>query len=121
MGPASRQDVQNMVNIVQNRLMDRVAAKQDIIAVADSLRALTTMQQQSLQLMKQNEYQQSQLTRRIVALEARLGGVENEIRETQYAIARLSGQKPQQVIMPVQTEEQATNQQGQYVYRPTNT
>lgn len=117
MGPANRQDVQNIVNIAQNRIMDRAATKQDMVTLTDTIRMLTNLNQQTQQMLKQADYQRSQQTRRVVALEARLQNVETELRNTQFAIGRMVEQTPQQVVMPVQTDQQVPAATQQYVYK----
>ena len=72
MNPATRQDVQNIVDVARNRIEQRTVAKQDIINLTDSLKQLIGLHQQSQQMIKQSEYQRLQLTRRSIAVEARL-------------------------------------------------
>lgn len=119
MGPVNRQDVQNIVEIARNRIMERAVTKQDMAVMMESIRNLTNMHQQSQQILKQGEYQRSQLTRRAVALETRLGTVENELKTVQYLLGKLAEQKPQQIIMPVRPEQPATPEPTpDYAYRP---
>lgn len=117
MGPAvNRQDVQNIVEVARNRIMSNMVTKQDISAITDSIRTLNNLQTQSMQLLKQSEYQQSQLSRRVVALEARLINLEAELRNTHQTMTRVVDQ-PQRIVVPAQpnTEGQPTTE---YVYRP---
>lgn len=120
MGPVTRQDIQNIVEVNRNRILERVATKQDIAVLTDSIRQLTSMHQQSQQLLKQSEYQRLQLSRRAVAVEARLINVENELRSTQSMMSRMAGQKPQPIIIPAQAP-QNTGERAvppEYLYRP---
>ncbi len=118
MGPANRQDVQNIVEVARNRIMERMVTKQDISVIADTIRTLNNLHQQSQQLLKQSEYQQSQLSRRVVALEARLINLEAELRNTQQTVVH-HATKPQRIVVPAQpqTDGQPT---VEYVYRPEN-
>ncbi len=120
MNPASRQDVQNAVDNMRNRIMERMVTKQDLTAISDMVKNLVILHQQSQQLLKQSEYQRSQLTRRVVSLETRISNFENEVRSLNLNISRATNQQPQQIIMPVQAEpnKQAFEQAAQYAYRP---
>ncbi len=118
MGPVSRQDVQNIVEVARNRIMERAVTKQDITTLTDTIRNLTNLHQQSQQMLKQSEYQRLQLSRQVVAAEARLANLENEVRTTQAMINRLAGQRPQHIIMPVPVPQGQDNQPTQYSYRP---
>lgn len=117
MSPVNRQDVLSIVESARNTIMARMVTKQDISATTDAIRTLTNLHQQNLQLLKQSEYQQSQLSRRIVALEARLVNLEGELRNTQQMLVRYADQPPKQIVVPVQPQ---TEQAGatQYTYRP---
>ena len=122
--PASRQDVQNIVDIARNRIEQRTVAKQDIINLTDSLRQLIGLHQQSQQMIKQSEYQRLQLTRRSAAVEARLANLENEIRSLTASTNRMAELKQQPIVMPQvpQQAQQAETQPGmlrQYGLQPS--
>lgn len=119
MNPASRQDVQNIVEIAKNRTLDRIPTKQEFIQLFDNVRNLINLHQQSQQLLKQSEYQRSQLSRRVVALEARITALDNELKNTQIMIARLAERPAQQIVMPERQEQGSTAPSTQYVYHPT--
>jgi hypothetical protein len=110
MNPASRQDVQNIVDVARNRIEQRTVAKQDLINLTDSLRQLIGLHQQSQQMIKQSEYQRLQLTRRAAAVEARMSSLENEIRTLTAVITRMVGQKQQPIIVPAPPTQQVSNQ-----------
>ena len=122
--PATRQDVQNIVDVARNRIEQRTVAKQDIINLTDSLRQLIGLHQQSQQMIKQSEYQRLQLTRRAAALEARMSSLENEIRTLAAATNRMAGQKQQPIFVPAPVANDQERQspspaaQTTYVYRP---
>lgn len=107
MGPANRQDVQNIVDIARNRILERAATKQDLTTLNEAIRSLTNMQQQSQLMLKQGEYQRLQFARRAVALEARLALMENELRSVQQALNKLAGQKPERIVVPAPTQAPA--------------
>lgn len=117
MGPANRQDVQNIVNSSVNRLLQQVPTKQDVVVLNDSIRNLSNLSLQAQQLLKQADYQRSQQSRRVVATETRLANVENELRTTQAVLQQLVEQRTQQVVMPSQADQQGGA--GAYVYRAT--
>jgi hypothetical protein len=123
MGPANRQDVQNIVDIARNRILERTVTKQDLTVLSEAVRNLMNMQQQSQQMLKQGEYQRLQFTRRAVALEARMALIENELRGVQQALTKLAGQKPEKVIMPMPAPASerpiAQSQASEYAY-PTS-
>lgn len=119
MNPASRQDVQNIVEVAKNRTLERIPTKQEFIQLFDNVRNLISLHQQSQQLLKQSEYQRSQLSRRVVALEARITALDNELKNTQFMIARLAERPAQQIAMPERQEQQTSAAPStQYVYRP---
>jgi chromosome segregation ATPase len=121
MPPVNRQEVQNIIEIAKNRIIERVATKQDIIMLSDSIKTLSNLHLQSQQLLKQSEYQRSQLSRRIVALETRISSMDNEIRTAQYMLSKMAGQKqqPTQIVLPATPEQQPiTPTPGSYVFRP---
>lgn len=122
MNPATRQDVQNIIDVARNRIEQRTVARQDILNLTDSLRQLISLHQQSQQMIKQSEYQRLQLTRRSAAVEARLATLENEIRTLAATMNRMAGQKAQPIIMPAQPQQTVQNEPGmarQYGYEPT--
>lgn len=123
MSPASRQDVQNIVDVARNRIEQRTVAKQDLLNLTDTLRQLIALHQQSQQMIKASEYQRLQLTRRSAAVEARMSNLENELRTLTAAINRMALQKPQPIIMPTPTQntqtDQAPGMARQYGYEPS--
>lgn len=122
MSPASRQDVQNIVDVARNRIEQRTVAKQDILNLTDTLRQLIALHQQSQQMIKASEYQRLQLTRRSAAVEARMANLENEVRTLTAAINRMALQKQQPIVMPAQPQVERQNEPGiarQFGYTPT--
>lgn len=119
MNPASRQDVQNIVEVAKNRTLDRIPTRQEFVQLFDNVRTLINLHQQSQKLLQQSEYQRSQLTRRAVALEARVVALETEIKTTQYMISKLAERPVQQVVMPARANDQAGQPVQQYAYRPS--
>jgi hypothetical protein len=122
MGPVTRQDVQNIIETARNRIMERVANRQDITMLNDTVRQLANMLQQNQQLLKQSEYQRLQLNRRAVALEARLATLEGETRNMAIAMNKMAGQKAQPIIIPAPQQNNPEVEPGmarQYGYQPT--
>lgn len=122
MGPVvSKQDIQTMMNTVQNRVLDRTASKQDMQMISDILKSLININQQNQQTLRQGEYQRSQLARRMMALEARLIQLEQEIHGYKDVLARVAAlysQRQQIVVTPAEVMPQTDGQAAQYVYRP---
>jgi phage terminase small subunit len=117
MGPLSKQDVQNMLDSCRSQMVQRLAAKQDIQQIQDIVKTMLGAVQQNQQILRQAEYQRSQLTRRAIALEARIAQLEQEIHSSKEAMNRMAAnyaQPPQVVVTPPANGRQ----QGQYVYRP---
>lgn len=102
--------------------MERMVTRQDLSPIYDMVKNLTALHQQSQQLLKQGEYQRSQLSRRVVSLEARTISLENEIRALSVLTSRLVDQRSPLVAATTQhqTEERAPQQSVQYAqqYRP---
>lgn len=117
MNPASKQDVQNIVEIARNRTLDKIPTKPEFSQLFDNVRNLINMHLQSQQLLKQSEYQRSQLSRRVVAFEARVASLETEVKTLEYMISKLAERPPQQIVMPARPDQQAAPS-TQYVYRP---
>jgi ribosomal 50S subunit-associated protein YjgA (DUF615 family) len=128
MGPATKQDVQSIVDASRSRVLeriDRVALKQDIQAIMDCLKGLLNVHQQSQQLLRQAEYQRLQLIRRMTAIEARMVQLEQQARSSKGALSKVAqaASQPQRLIFPAQPSNQGESQAGyqaQYAaYRPT--
>lgn len=123
MNPVNRQDVQNIVDIARNRIMERMVTRQDFLTLCDTVKNLTVLHQQSQQMLKQGEYQRSQLSRRVVALEARTVSLENEIRALSVLTSRLVDQRSPLVAATQsqpQPDARVPQQAPQYAaeYRP---
>ena len=122
MAPASKQDVQNIIDTMRNRIMERVALRQDVQYLTDYVKNLQTISQQNQQLLRQGEYQHLQMARRAVALEARMTALEGEIRSMRITMSKLAEQQnlPQRLVTPVQPVGQppAAPLPNQYLYSP---
>ncbi len=105
MNPVNRQEVQNIVDTARNRIVERMVTKQDVAVLTDTIKNLTNLHLQSQQLLKQSEYQRSQLARRVVVLETRLTGLENELRTFAQQVVRAVEQRPQPMAVPAQPTE----------------
>lgn len=125
MGPISRQDVQNIVDNSRTQLFQRVALKQDIQVLSETVKNMLVLLQQNQQFLRQAEYQRSQTTRRMVALEARLTALEQEIKPLRTVVTKMveqqqrTAQVPQIVVQPAPTPRQGSvAPEQQYLYRP---
>lgn len=120
MGPVNRQEVQIMLDNSRNQLLQRTAAKQDVQAINDTLKTLLNVHQQNQQFLRQAEYQRSQLTRRVIALETRLAQLEQELRTHRDLLSRIASQQTQQpqVVVTQPPPQSQDAYAGQYVYRP---
>lgn len=127
MTPITKQDLQNVVDTARNRIMERAASRQDVLSLQDTIKMLTTLQQQSQQLQRQAEYQRVQLVRRAVALETRMVQMEREVQNMRRAVNQLAQIQPtervtERVIMQqVQPEQpqRVANEEAHYIYSPT--
>lgn len=86
--------------------MERMVTKQDVSILNDTIKGLIALEQQSQQMLKQAEYNRSQLSRRVVSLETRIANFENEIRVLTATVTRSSEQQrqPLQVAAPAQNQ-----------------
>lgn len=122
MGPiVSKQDIQTMINTLQTRVFERAASKQDFQTINDILKSLVNINQQNQQVLRQSEYQRSQLVRRMMAMETRLVQLEQEVHSYKELLSRIETdhmQKRQVVFGPGNmTSQMAAQQAAQYVYR----
>ena len=112
MNPASKQDVQGIIDNARNRLEQRTVARQDILNLTESIKQLVTLHQQSQQMIKQSEYQRLQLTRRSEAVETRLSSLENEIRSMSAALSRVEEQHKQPVVVSMPAQADRSSEPG---------
>lgn len=114
MGPKI-QDIQNIVNVAQNRILQQMPIRQDIVTISNNVKTLITLIQQNQQLLRQNELQVMQLIRRSSALEARLVQLEQEAKTNRSVITRSMERQaqPQTFVLSQDQEDER-----QYVYRP---
>lgn len=97
----TRQDVQSVVDNARTRMLDQVASRQDIQLVRDNLRSITTMIQQTQQMLRQEEFQRVQLVRRSVLMEARMSQLEHELQGIKRSLETITAS---QQAMPKVTE-----------------
>jgi len=114
--PATRQDVQNLLDQTKNRITEKMASRQDLQMLQAMVRDLVTINQQTMQLLRQGEIQRAQLVRRAVAVETRMVQLEQELKGLQHAVLRLIESRPEQIVIPAAPEE--NKRYGQYIYRP---
>lgn len=113
MGP-TRQDVQTIVETAKNRVLERVAQKQDIQILTDCIKTLLNVQQQNQQLLRQAEAQRVQLINRAAALEARLVQLEREMQTCKGLIRQ---PQQQRIVIPLPSEYGGNGQRREYVYQ----
>lgn len=118
----TRQDLQSVIDNARNRLLERIATRQDVHALQDTIKALTNTLQQSQQMLRHAEYQRVQLVRRAVAMESRMVQLEHELQNmrrvmTQLADARPTEKVTERVIMTQPNGQRQTT--GRYFYNPS--
>lgn len=124
MGPVTRQDMQNIIETSKNRLLERIPSKQEFIQLSTNVRLISDQYQQQQQLFKSSEFQRSQLTRRIVALETKLTSVEIELKNITYLLSRIAEQRAQPTAQQVYQQSQQEPQSrpafnpARYVFNP---
>lgn len=124
MVPLNKQDAQNMMENMKNRIIEKVATKQEVQLQTEASRdRIMNYVRDSLQVFQQNmlrrqEYQQSQVQRRMVAMETRMINLEQEIKANrqvlQQILERLNQQEAQQINLPASAD--APVGYGQYTY-----
>jgi len=119
----TKQDVQNVVDTARNRLLERIANRQDLQGVQEAIRVLTTNQQQIQQLLRQAEFQRVQMIRRTVSMEARMLQLEHELQNMRRAVIQLAEARPtervtERVIMAQPNKSGGRAERG-YNYSPT--
>jgi hypothetical protein len=121
MADISRQDVQSLLDTTRNILLQRLVTRQEVQAITEGARdrIVANMQQQA-QLVRQMNYQNIQMYRRVVALETRMANLEHELKASRQLTLHVAENMPQKIIMPVMPENkaQAPTPTQQYAYRP---
>lgn len=112
MGP-TRQDVQTIVDAAKNRVLERIATKQDVQILTDCVKTLLNVQQQNQQLLRQAEGQRIQLINRAAALEARLAQLERELQTCKTMIRQ---PQQQRIVIPLPSD-MGNGQRREYVYQ----
>jgi hypothetical protein len=118
MGPVRIQDIQNVVNNAQNRIIQQLPLKQDLVFVVNSIKNLMVLAQQNQQFLRQAEIQRIQLVRRMAALEARIASMEQDVKWSRSEVSKIANRAPQPqtiVLSPDQNDD--SDRQQQYVYR----
>lgn len=122
MVPLTKQDMQNVIDNARNRWLERVATRQDMQVLQDTIRVLTATLQQSQQLLRQGDYQRVQLVRRAVAMESRMVQLEHELQSMRRAMTQLAQTTPTERITERVIMAQAENVTEQsakgYTYNP---
>ncbi|GAC1390509.1 MAG: hypothetical protein NVSMB46_00360 [Candidatus Saccharimonadales bacterium] len=118
MSPVTKQEILNLLDTTKNRICERMATHQDMQILQDSVKNMYTINQQNTQLLRQSEYQRTQLVRRSVALESRLVTLEQELRGIKQMLSRFLDHQPQHIVIPAQpdTSVPPANPSMQYIY-----
>lgn len=128
MGPLSKQDAQNLIENAKNRIIEKVSTRQDVQLLSEAardrimnyVRDLLQVHQQNM--LRRNEYQQSQMQRRMIAMETRMASLEQELKVTRQLLnqilERVSEPNSQKVYAP--TSQPVAEPQMQYVYTPAS-
>ncbi|HTE57432.1 MAG TPA: hypothetical protein VK694_01720 [Verrucomicrobiae bacterium] len=121
----TKQDLQNALDVARNRLLERVATRQDVNSLRETIKVLTVTLQQSQQLLRQEEYQRVQLVRRAVAMESRMVGLENELRQVRTSMVQLAHAQPVErmtervILQQVQADPEHRQTPEQRYYNPS--
>lgn len=121
----TKQDLQNALDVARNRLLERVATRQDVNSLRETIKVLTVTLQQSQQLLRQEEYQRVQLVRRAVAMESRMVGLENELRHVRSSMVQLAHAQPVErmtervILQQVQADPEQRQTPEQRYYNPS--
>lgn len=108
MGPIKIQDVQNAVTLSQNRILQQLPPRQEMLLLTNNVKTLMTLAQQNQQFLRQAEIQRLQATRRVVSLEARIAQLEQEVRWNRALLEKMSNRpvQPQTVVVaPTQDQD----------------
>lgn len=110
---------------MRNRLQERMATRQDVHALQDTVKILTTALQQSQQLLRQDETNRVQLVRRTVAIEARLVQLDHELQNMRRAMVHLSNHQPTERVTERVIMQQPDTARGRaalqgYSYSPNS-
>lgn len=118
----TKQELQSVIDSARNRMMEKMASRQDMQALQETIRVLTVTLQQSQQLLRQNESQRTQLVRRAVAMESRMVQMDQQLQAMRRLMTQLAQTQPderitERVIM-AQSEQIQTPEQRYYNPNP---
>lgn len=90
----TRQDLQNVTQMVQNKIIERLVTKFDVQAAADNARDrvisnLNSLHLENQAMIRQSNAQRDQVWRRTAALEAQIMNMQQEMRTLTQSINRL--------------------------------
>ena len=94
MGQPTKQDIQCMLDTLRGRILDKVATRQDVQSLTEASRDRTMtyvhdlVQVHQQNMMRRTDVQNSQLTKRLAVLEARLMSLEQELKTSRQLIER---------------------------------
>lgn len=120
MVPITKQDVQTIVEQSRTRILERVAMRQDILNLQETIKSLLTMAGQNQQLLRQAEFQRGQMLRRVSNLESRITALEQELKPLRSTMTKVVERQtqPQMVVFGSEAKPKRTLLQQQYLYQP---
>jgi hypothetical protein len=119
MADITKQDIQSLLDAQRNMLLQRLGSRQDMQMLTDGARdKIMMLIQQQAQLVRQMNYQNIQMYRRVVSLETRAANLEHELKVVHQLVINLVENQPQKIVMPAQPEQGPVPAQ-QYAYRPS--
>lgn len=120
MVPITKQDVQTIVEQSRTRILERVALRQDILNLQETMKSLLTTAGQNQQLLRQAEFQRTQLVRKVSNLESRITALEQELKPLRSTMTKVVEKQvqPQMVVFGSDTKPKRTLLQQQYLYQP---
>jgi flagellar capping protein FliD len=91
----TRQDLFSATELAKNKIIERLVTKYDVQAASDSARdriiaAITDLHQENAAFSKQSSAQADQIWRKLVALEAQIKALQNELRAIHHTSDRMN-------------------------------
>lgn len=101
MAEVSKQDIQYLLDAQRNTLLQRLGTKQDMQIISDVSRdKIMALLQQQAQLIRQMNYQNIQMYRRVVTLETRMANMEYSLKTVHQLTHNVAENMPRQMVMP---------------------
>lgn len=123
MSQLTRQEVQRLLDTTRNKITDRILTRQDLITVNENIRDrmmnymqdLTQVQQQNI--VRRTASQNDEVIRRINALEARMGSMEQDVKAALQILQRSTSIQPNiAASLPQEAKNYRHTPEQRYVY-----